>query len=161
MHRSTPSSTFIRCFVYAVVIAALACDSPTAPTGPETDVVDDFRTDGVVVTAAVRALDARQIEVTLTAANETDSAAQTSILGGNCMFRPRFYAERDGRLVWSAFDLFSACQEPGRLFELAAGEEESVSREFTVGLPAGDYFVTLTIELLGLVELAAGVVSLR
>ena len=123
--------------------------------------VDDFRADGIVMTAAARVLEAGRIEVTLTATNETDSAAQTSILGGNCMLRPRVYTERDGRLVWSAFDLYNACQEPGRLFELAAGEEESVSREFIVGVPTGDYFVTLTIEHLGLVELAAGVVSLR
>ena len=93
--------------------------------------------------------------------NETDVEAQTTILGGNCMFRPRVYTERGERLVWSAFDLFDACQEPGRLFQLGGGDQESISRPFVVDADAGDYFVTLTIVHLTAVELAAGEVSLN
>jgi len=145
----------------AVLLAVTACDSPTAPTGPQTEVVDEYRADGLLMTASVRLRHDDEIEVTLTVMNETDFDAQTGILGGNCMFRPRVYTERGGRLVWSAFDLFDACQEPLRIFQLGGGDEESVSREFEVDADAGDYFVTLTIEHLALVELAAGEISLR
>ena len=145
----------------AVLLAVTACDSPTAPTGPQTEVVDEYRADGILMTASVRLREDDEIEVTLTVMNETDFDAQTGILGGNCMFRPRVYTERGGRLVWSAFDLFDACQEPLRIFQLGGGDEESVSREFEIDADDGDYFVTLTIEHLALVELAAGEISLR
>ena len=143
------------------LLATAACDSPTAPTGPQTELVDEYRADGILMTASVRLLGDDEIEVTLTVMNETDFDAQVGILGGNCMFRPRVYSERGGRLVWSAFDLFDACQEPLRIFQLGGGDEESVSREFEVDADDGDYFVTLTIEHLALVELAAGDISLR
>ena len=107
MRRLTPSPVVVRHLLNAVVILATACESPTAPSGPDTTVVDEFRADGILMTATVRALADNAIEVTLTAMNETDFEAQTSILGGNCMFRPRVYRERGGRLVWSAFDLAS------------------------------------------------------
>jgi hypothetical protein len=143
------------------LFATLACDSPTAPTGPQTDLVDEYRANGILMTASVRALGGDEIELTLTAMNETDFDAETGILGGNCMFRPRVYIERGGRLVWSAFDLFDACQKPLRVFQLGGGDEESVSRDFEIDLDDGEYFVTLTIEHLELIELAAGEFLLR
>ena len=143
------------------MVLVAACDSPTTPSGPETEVVDEYRTAGILMTAAVCALAGNAIEVTLTAMNETDFGAQTTILGGNCMFRPRVYTGRGERLVWSAFDLLDACQEPGQPFQLGGGEQESISRQFAVDAGAGDYFVTLTIVHVTAVELAAGEVSLR
>ena len=161
MLRSTrPRGLQLLCAALAL-LATAACDSPTAPTGPQTELVDEYRADGILMTASVRLLGDDEIEVTLTVMNETDFDAQTGILGGNCMFRPRIYGERGGHLVWSAFDLFDACQEPLRIFQLGGGDEESVSRDFGVDADAGDYFVTLTIEHLELVELAAGQISLR
>ena len=161
MRRPTLSPAAVRHLVCAFVILMAACDSPTAPSGPETEVIDEFRADGILMTAAVSSLAGNAIEVTLTAMNETDFEAQTAILGGNCMFRPRVYTERGGRLVWSAFDLFDACQQPALIFQLGGGDEESVSREFVVDADEGDYFVTLTIVHATLVELAAGEVSVR
>ena len=160
MPRSSLSRSLRRFSVACALLATTACDSPTAPTGPQTDVVNEYRADGILMTAGVRVLSGDEIEVTLTAMNETDFDAQTGILGGNCMFRPRVYTERDGRLLWSAFDLFDACQEPLRLFQLGGGDQESVSRAFEIDTDAGDYFVTLTIEHVTLVELAAGEISL-
>ena len=123
--------------------------------------MDEYRANGILMTASVRVLGGAEIELTLTAMNETDFDAETGILGGNCMFRPCVYTERDGRLVWSAFDLFDACQEPLRVFQLGGGDEESVSRDFEIDIDDGEYFVTLTIEHQRLVELAAGEISLR
>jgi len=123
--------------------------------------VDEYRANGILMTASVRVLGGDEIELTLTAMNETDFDAETGILGGNCMFRPRVYAERNGRLLWSAFDLFDACEEPLRVFQLGGGDEESVSRDFEIDIDDGEYFVTLTIEHLVLIELAAGDISLR
>jgi len=74
---------------------------------------------------------------------------------------PRVYSERGGPLIWSAFDLFDACQRPLRIFQLGGGAEELVSQDFEIDADDGDYFVTLTIEHLGLVELAAGEITLR
>ena len=88
------------------LLATAACESPTAPTGPQTELVDEYRADGILMTASVRFLGDHEVEVTLTVMNETDFDAQTGILGGNCMFRPRVYSERGGPLIWSAFDLF-------------------------------------------------------
>jgi len=123
--------------------------------------VDEYRANGIVMTASVRVLGDDEIELTLTAMNETDFDAETGILGGNCMFRPRVYTERNGGLLWSAFDLFDACQEPLRVFQLGGGDEESVSRDFEIDIDDGEYFVTLSIEHLVLIELAAGDISLR
>jgi len=153
-------STILHCAALAL-LTTLSCDSPTAPTGPQTDLVDEYRTAGILMTATVRALGGGEIEVTLTAMNETDFDAQAGILGGNCMFRPRLYAGRDGQLLWSAFDLFDACQKPLQVFQLGGGDQESVARDFSIDLDDGDYFVTLTIQHQGLVELAAGEISLR
>lgn len=155
------SSAFVHVLACAAVILPAACTSPTTPSGPQTEVVDQYRANGILMTAAVRGLAGKQLEVTLTAMNETDFDAQTSILGGNCMFRPRVYSERGGRLVWSAFDFFDSCQEPLRTFQLGGGDEESVSQEFRVDADDGDYFVTLTIVHTTPVELTAGEVSLR
>jgi len=144
-----------------LALAAVACDSPTEPAGPRTQVVDEYRADNVLFTASARALGDGDVEVTLTAMNETDFSAQTGILGGNCMLRPRVYAKRGGQLLWSAFDLFDACQEPLRVFQLGGGDEESISADFEMDLEDGLYFVTLSIDHVGeLVELAAGEVSI-
>ncbi|MCH2469643.1 MAG: hypothetical protein MK486_06485 [Gemmatimonadetes bacterium] len=143
------------------LLATAACESPTAPTGPQTELVDEYRADGILMTASVRFLGDHEVEVTLTVMNETDFDAQTGILGGNCMFRPRVYSERGGPLIWSAFDLFQGCQRPLRIFQLGGGAEELVSQDFAIDADDGDYFVTLTIEHLGLVELAAGEITLR
>ena len=40
--------------------------------GPATDVLDQFRVEGILMTASVRVLGDDGIEVTLTAMNETD-----------------------------------------------------------------------------------------
>ncbi|HIF21563.1 MAG TPA: hypothetical protein EYQ27_06540 [Gemmatimonadetes bacterium] len=150
-----------RAVPFLIGLLLFGCDSPTGPMGPATDVLDQFRVEGILMTASVRVLGDDGIEVTLTAMNETDFDAQAGILGGNCMLRPRVYTERGGQLVWSAFDLFDACQEPLRLFQLGGGDEESISRDFEIDVEAGDYFVTLTIEHTSLVELAAGSISWR
>jgi hypothetical protein len=113
-------------------IPAVSCDSPTEPTGPGTEVVDEFRSAGVLFTATAEPVGRDGVEVILTAANETDFDAQTSILGGNCMLRPRLYGSRGGPLVWSAFDLHDACQEPLRIFQLGGGDEESVTQTLEV-----------------------------
>ena len=147
--------------IACVALAVGACDSPTEPTGPDTTVVDEYRASGIVLSASARAVSREVIEVTLIAMNETDFDAQLGILGGNCMFRPRVYTRRGGALVWSAFDLFDACQEPLRLIQLGGGDEERIERSFDVDAPARDYFVTLTIVHTDLVELAAGSISLR
>ena len=145
-----------------VLLPTAACDSPTAPSGPNTEVVDWFRSNNVLFTASSRRLVDDVMEVGLTVMNETDFDTQTGILGGNCMLRPRIYTERGGRLVWSAFDLYDACQEPLRVFQLGGGDEESISQDFDVDVEDGEYFVTLTIDHAGeLIELAAGSVSLR
>lgn len=150
-----------RLFIYLLALAASACDSPTDPTGPDTQVVDEYRADNVLFTAGARALGGGDVRVTLTVMNETDFDTQTGILGGNCMLRPRVYAERGGQLLWSAFDLFDACEEPLRLFQLGGGDEESISADFEIDLEHGLYFVTLSIDHVGqMVELAAGEVSL-
>jgi hypothetical protein len=154
MRRTTVHTTF----ALLAGIAAAACDSLT---GPETEVINAYRANGIALTASVRILTEGRLEVTLTATNETDFRAQLGILGGNCMFRPRVYANRDGRLLWSAFDLFDACQEPIRLFDLEGGASESESRTLDADVSGGDRFVTLTIEHLELVELAAGTVAFR
>ena len=143
-------------------VLTAACDSPTEPTGPSTEVVDEYRADGVLFTAQSRAQGGDTLEVTLTVMNETDFDTQTGILGGNCMLRPRVYRERGGELLWSAFDLHDACQEPLRVYQLGGGDEDSDSESFATGLSGGPFFVTLTIDVIGgLVELAAGQVIFR
>jgi hypothetical protein len=138
------------------------CGSPTEPSGPATEVVDQYRSESVLFTARARSEGDDRVEVTLTAMNETDFPTQVGILGGNCMLRPRLYTERGGRLVWSAFDLFDACPDPLRLYDLEGGASESDSRSFDVDVEDGDYFATVTIEAgAALVELAAGVVAIR
>ena len=116
-----------RLAICLLALTVSACDSPTSPTGPSTQVVDEYRADNIVFTASARASADGEVEVTLTAMNETDFNAQAGILGGNCMLRPRLYTERGGQLLLSAFDLFDACQEPLRLFQLGGGDEESIS----------------------------------
>jgi hypothetical protein len=150
-----------RALLLGLTIALGACDSPTAPTGPVTAVVDEYRAAGMLLTASSRALADGRLDVTLTVTNESAVRGQIGILGGNCQFRPRVYSERGGRLRWSAFDLHDACQEPLRLYDLEGGASISESQTFDVDLGDGDYFVTLTIEHLDLVELAAGAVSFR
>lgn len=102
-----------------------------------------------------------EIGLTLTAMNEIEFDVETGILSGNYMFRPRVCTGCRGRLVWSVFDLFDVCQKPLRVFQLGGGDEESISRDFEINLDYGEYFVTLTIEHLELIELAAGDILLR
>lgn len=63
----------VRHLLCAVVILVAACESPTAPSGPDTTVVDEFRADGILMTATVRALADKAIELTLTALVLDDS----------------------------------------------------------------------------------------
>ena len=147
-------------FLIALGFVAAGCGSPTAPMGPDTEVIEELRVNGILLTANVRVFGDKEIEVTLTAMNETDFDAQTQIRGGNCMLLPRVYSQRGGGLIWSAFDLFDGCQEPLKVFQLGGGDEDSVSGNFTVDLDSGSYFVTLTIQHSNLVELAAGQISL-
>lgn len=149
--------------IWGLLLTALvACDSPTAATGPDTQVVDEYRVGGIVFTAWSRALQGDTLEVTLTARNETDVRAQAGILGGTCMLRPRLYTQRNGSLAWSAFDLFNACPEPLRVYDLEGGAQEVDTALYSVDASAGTYFVTVTIDHAAtLVELAAGTVTLN
>jgi hypothetical protein len=106
-------------------------------------------------------MEGRSLEVTLHAVNETDFWAETGILGGPCMLRPRLYRTETGALAWSAFDLHEACPEPLRLIRLDGGGEEHIPEVFHVPVPAGSYRVTLTIDHAGqLVELTAGQIAM-
>jgi hypothetical protein len=148
----------------AIGMAALAgaCSSPAGPTDPLTLVRSQFRADNILFTASATSPGESLLAVNLNAMNETDFEAQTAILGGNCMLRPRIYAELGGDILWSGFDLYSGCQEPLRLIQLGGGDEEDISQTFRVPLDPGEYFVTLTIDHTGqLVELTAGVVALQ
>lgn len=143
-----------------LALLATACASPTGVTGPDTQVRDEYRVGAVLFTATARRVVGSSMEVTLTATNETDAPAQVSILGGNCMLRPRVYSKRGGKLLWSYWDLPVDCQEPLRVFDLEGGESESVTQAFSVYFETGDNFITATIEAGGgLVELAAGTVN--
>jgi len=123
--------------------------------------VNEFRADGFRFTASSRQVVGNSIEVTLTVTNETDARGQTSILGGNCMLRPRIYTKRGGSLLWSHWNsVATACQEPLRVFDLEGGATESVVQAFSVVLRNGANFMTVTIEHGGeQVELAAGTIN--
>jgi hypothetical protein len=154
--RSRPEALFSS---LTLATAIAACVSPTGPSGPETTPRSSYRADGILFTAASRLADtgSRSLEVTLHAMNETDFWAETGILGGPCMLRPRLYRIEDGAVSWSAFDLHDACPEPLRLIRLDGGDEEHIPEAFEAPVPPGAYRVTLTIEHAGqLVELVAG-----
>jgi len=152
----------------ALLLAATsACSVEITTTGPHTTAVAEFNADGMSFTATASTVpsDDRLIEVTVRVANESESARQTTILGGNCMIRVRLYDAANGSIRWSQFDEIDACQEPARVVELDPGEVELITSQVRASTGAGTYFVTATIDYLAgfptsFVELVAGNVTL-
>ncbi len=148
----------------AGVLAAAACSTDITDASPQTTAVGEFTADGMRFTASASVSGSRTLALRVLVENISETARQTTILGGNCMIMARLYHASNGTTAWSQYDRTPACQEPALQISLEPGETETLEASTPVEVGRGTYFTTATIQYLGgfptpYVELIAGNVT--
>ena len=148
-----------------LVLVLPACSTSLAADDPITSAVVRVEVDGLTFTASATAT-GKRVDVSLLVSNLSTTAAETTILGGNCRLMIRLYDAALGTDAWSEFTEVDGCQEPAETIAVEPGEERLLTHSAEVDVPSGNYLATVTFEQLNSIqprhlELVAGNVAIN